>query len=185
MPFTRIAFIIVLSSVSAVGFAQQPSGASQRPLAAEDSNKPLTPEEFVRQAATAGHAEVELGKLATQKASHAKVKAFAQAMVTDHTKANEQLASLAKSKRLELPDPTGLRQRVTDAKFKEQAPGKDFDRAFMARMVEDHEAAIALYQRAADDSRLDVDLRALAQSSLPTLEAHLKQAKQLVKAVGQ
>ncbi|MGE3958815.1 MAG: DUF4142 domain-containing protein [Vicinamibacterales bacterium] len=52
-------------------------------------------------------AEVELGKLATAKAQSQEVKQFAQRMVTDHGKANEELKSLAQRKNIALPTDSG------------------------------------------------------------------------------
>ena len=47
--------------------------------------------------------EVELGKLATQKASSEKVKQFGQRMVDDHSKANDQLKQVASQENITLP----------------------------------------------------------------------------------
>src|SRR5262249_7235811 len=54
--------------------------------------------EFVMKAAEGGKAEVELGQLAVSKASNADVKQFAQRMVDDHGKANQELMQLAQTK---------------------------------------------------------------------------------------
>ena len=58
---------------------------------------------FMEKAAQGGMAEVELGKLATQKASASEVKQFGQRMVDDHSKANDQLKQIATSKGVNLP----------------------------------------------------------------------------------
>jgi putative membrane protein len=57
---------------------------------------------FVNMAARDGEAEVILGKLAAEKASSEDVKKFGQQMVDDHTKANEELKSIATSKNIDL-----------------------------------------------------------------------------------
>src|SRR5688572_8467659 len=59
--------------------------------------------EFVQNAAQAGHAEVQTGKLASTKANSADVRRFGAQMVTDHGKANAELASIAKSKGIAVP----------------------------------------------------------------------------------
>ena len=60
------------------------------------------------------------------------------------------------------------------------ADGRDFDRKFERDSVSAHEKAIRLFKREADHGR-DADLRAFAQKTLPTLEQHLQQAKDLRK----
>ena len=66
--------------------------------------------EFVQKAAVAGKMEVEHGKMAASKASNAQVKAFAQALVKDHTAANQQLMAIAKRKNITITDqPGGMR----------------------------------------------------------------------------
>src|SRR4029450_3766441 len=55
---------------------------------------------FVQQASSGGLAEVRAGQLATERAASAEVKQFGQQMVTDHTKANQELATLAQAKQL-------------------------------------------------------------------------------------
>src|SRR5205823_909236 len=60
--------------------------------------------EFVRKAAEGGLAEVELGQLATQKASSPDVKQFGQRMVNDHTKANDELKEVAQKQGISIPD---------------------------------------------------------------------------------
>jgi putative membrane protein len=60
--------------------------------------------EFIMKAADGGMAEVELGRLAVNKASNSDVKAFGQRMVDDHSKANDQLMQLAQTKGVTLPD---------------------------------------------------------------------------------
>ena len=56
--------------------------------------------QFVQKAAAAGRMEVEHGRMAAQKASNAQVKAFGNALVKDHTAANQQLMSIARRKNI-------------------------------------------------------------------------------------
>src|SRR5437773_2872523 len=61
-------------------------------------------QDFVTRAAIGGVTEVEMGKLAGDRASSADVKKFAEKMVTDHTKANEELEKIATGKSLKVPN---------------------------------------------------------------------------------
>src|SRR5215475_12924329 len=49
---------------------------------------------FAAQASTGGKHEVELGRIAAQQASNADVKAFANRMVQDHSKAGDELMQI-------------------------------------------------------------------------------------------
>jgi predicted outer membrane protein len=58
---------------------------------------------FVLEAARGNMTEVELGKLASERASSDAVKQFGQRMATDHGKAYDELKDLAQQKGLALP----------------------------------------------------------------------------------
>lgn len=139
----------------------------------------ISAKDFVNKAGEAGAAEVAMGKLGAQKATNAEVKAFAQKMVTDHTKANKELMAAAKAKGLEVPTEPGLMHKGMKEKFEHQAADNDFNEDFMEQMVKDHEAAVELFQTAANDTTLDPELRALAKKTLPTLQQHLADAQKL------
>lgn len=141
-------------------------------------------EEFAKKAGAAGHAEVAMGKLGAGKATDAQVKSFAQKMVTDHTKGNQELASAAKAKGLEVPSEPDTMHKAMHKKFQMQQADAEFDQDFMDQMVKDHEAVIELYENAAADSGVDPQLQALAKKMLPTLREHLAQAQSIEKKLG-
>ena len=132
---------------------------------------------FVEQAGASGLAEVEMAELGVQKARSSQVKAFAKQMVQDHTKANEELVTASKGKGVQVPSSRTSMHKATVEKFQQQDAGKKFDRAYMEQMVEDHKANVALFETAADDEQLDIDLRSYAKRTLPALRAHLKEAQ--------
>ena len=135
----------------------------------------LPDENFVIQAARAGMAEVELGKLAADKASSDEVKKFGQRMVDDHGRANDELKTLAQNKHIALPeavDPHGKAIHERLAKLS----GAAFDRAYMQAMLVDHQKAVNDF-RVEVRSGKDADVRGWAAKTLPTLEAHLKLAR--------
>jgi putative membrane protein len=67
--------------------------------------------------------------------------------------------------------------KATVEKFQQQDAGKNFDRDYMEQMIEDHKADVELFETAADDAQLDLDLRSYAKRTLPTLRDHLTQAQ--------
>ena len=136
---------------------------------------------FVKNAGQGGQAEVALAKIAQEKASNAKVKAYAQMLQTDHEKANTELMSLAEQKSVTVPSGMSAKQNSTKSQL-EKLSGAAFDRAYINDMVMDHRTDIADFEKAA--SRSDPDVKAFAAKTLPTLREHLKQAEEIQKEIG-
>ncbi len=143
----------------------------------------MTPEdkEFVAKAGMGGLAEVQMGNLALQKARSAEVKAFAQRMVTDHSKTNAELAEFATVKGVALPtelegDPEGARRHLMSL------DGVAFDKSYMDHMLSDHEKDVAAFEKAST-SATDADLKAWAGRMLPALREHLQLARDVAAKV--
>lgn len=139
------------------------------------------PADFVDEASAKGIAEIEAGKLALEKSQSADVKTFAQMMVDDHTKANEKLKGIAQTKNIKV---------ATDAELMDKAKKlildireDSFDRSYANNQVKAHEQTIELFKEEIKDGK-DADVQAFAKETLPTLEAHLTQAKKLAAAHG-
>jgi putative membrane protein len=141
--------------------------------------------EFVVKAAMGGEMEVVLGKLAASKGSSDDVKKFGQTMVDDHSKANEELKSLAQSKNIDLSKAqeraSKQSQKMEDKLSAKQ--GSDFDKAYMSDMVEDHEKDAKEFEKASKDCE-DSDIKAFAAKTLPTLQHHLEMAKDIQSKLG-
>jgi predicted outer membrane protein len=131
--------------------------------------------EFVREAASGGRLEVELGNLAIQRAASNAVRDFAQRLVIDHSAANAELAGLSAQKGISLPQSllpkhAAMRDRLSGLS------GPDFDRAYMQQMVSDHNEDIAAFQREAQSGSAP-EIKAWAAKTLPTLQQHLALAQ--------
>jgi putative membrane protein len=126
---------------------------------------------FATTAANGGMAEVELGKLALQKSANAKVKDFATMMVNDHGKANEELMSIAKTKNITLP-PDIDEDHKKKADELSKKTGSDFDKDYVAAMVDGHKKTLKLMQDQAKDGK-DAELKAFAEKTAPIVQAHL------------
>lgn len=133
--------------------------------------------QFVVKAAEGGQAEVQLGELAQQKSQDPKVKEFAQRMVNDHSKANDQLKSLASNKGITLPSEPDAKEKAEKNRLSKLS-GEQFDRAYMDHMVKDHVKDVSEFRKEAQSAK-DSDVKQFASSTLPTLEEHLKQAKSI------
>ncbi|SFW22572.1 DUF4142 domain-containing protein [Chitinophaga sancti] len=133
--------------------------------------------DFAVKAADAGMKEIALGKIAQEKGVNPQVKAFGEQMVADHSKAADELKSIAAAKNITLPDSVGVdyKKDIDDISKK---TGKDFDKAYVNEMVKDHNDAVDLFRKASDDVT-DPELKAFAAKTLPTLEAHQTHVKTL------
>lgn len=138
-------------------------------------------QEFVTKAAEGGMAEVSLGNLAASKGVSADVKAFGNRMATDHGKANDELKTLASGKGVVLPVEMDKESKETSDKLSGKS-GKDFDKEYMEAMVKDHEKDVKEFEKASKDAK-DPDVKAWAAKTLPTLQDHLKMAKETEKKV--
>ena len=173
---------------SAVALAQNTPMPSQSQT---DTQRPVNPardnlssQEFVTKAAASGKAEVAMGKMGTQKADSAAVKAYAQKMVTDHTKANQELASTAKAAGHAVPAGMDLNHDAMDRDLERATSGKDFDQKYMDQMVKDHQKAVDLFERASTAGDVAPALQALARKTLPTLREHLNEAQRIRSQLG-
>ena len=137
---------------------------------------------FMNAAAPGGMAEVELGKLAAGKAENAEVKAFAQKMVEDHSKAGEDLKQLAAQKKVSLPPDlmpahTQLMEKLS------KLSGAEFDKEYVKAMVADHNKDVTAFESASKTAG-DADLKAFATKTLPTLKMHLEMINGIAAKMG-
>lgn len=159
--------IRLAATVGAFGFATATAPAAD--------DKPFSDADFVAKAWTCGIHEVELGKLAATNASDAEVKKYAERMVADHSKANEELKKVAQSARIPLPEKLTAEQQTELDRFR-NLKGGDFDRAYIAHMIKDHEQAEAMLVRGTKELK-DPGLKECATKALPVIQDHLKQAR--------
>jgi putative membrane protein len=137
---------------------------------------------FMREAAMSSMAEVAHGQLATKNASAETVKTFAQRMVGDHTKANEELRGLASQTKVNLPTELDQKHQAMQDKLAKMK-GDAFDKAYMQHMVTAHEQAVSLFQRESKSGK-DAQAKAWATKTLPVLQEHLKMAKEVSSKIG-
>ena len=130
---------------------------------------------FVMDAAKGGLMEVEMGRMAADHATNPDVKQFAQRMVTDHTKANDELKSVASQKGITLPTTLDASAKAKMDKMSKMS-GAAFDKAYMDDMVKDHKKDVAEFRKEANGGK-DSDVKGFASKTLPTLEEHLKMAE--------
>ena len=135
---------------------------------------------FVKESALGSMAEVEMGKLATQKASSEAVKQFGQRMVDDHSKANQQLKQAAAKSNIEVPASLDSKHQSHIDKLAKLS-GPEFDKAYLKDQVKDHEHDVNKFKDEAQYGS-DPNVKQFAMATLPTLQEHLSAVKDLKKA---
>jgi putative membrane protein len=156
--------------------------SSQAKTSTPAASKQASDQKFVMDAAKGGMAEVELGKLAQDKASNEQVKDFGKRMVDDHSKANDELKTLAKNKNITLPSDLDPKDKALKDRLSKLS-GPAFDHAYMSAMLHDHKKDVSEFKKESTSGH-DADVKAFASKTLPTLEEHLKLAQDAEKAVG-
>jgi putative membrane protein len=158
----------------------------------------------VETAAKHGNAEVELGKLAAERAQSADVKQFAQMMIRDHSKANDELKQVASRENMSVSTPAMDQKHQQLMTKLRTLRGAEFDREYMRAMVDGHKEAQSLLGDRADrggnnarnqrgtgatgtsgsaaaggSTQLDTAVNQWASKTLPTVEQHLQRAEQI------
>jgi putative membrane protein len=147
-----------------------PGSAALAATAASDAD-------FAVKAAEGGMAEVLTGQLAAQKAADPQLRMFGQRMVSDHSKANDELKSIAATDSITLPSEPGLEHKTMASKLGNLS-GAEFDKKYTQEMIKDHEMDVALFKKEAA-SGSNPELKAFAQKTLPTLQDHLDMIRKI------
>lgn len=169
--FNKYAPLVISLLAIAGGSAAFGLGTASQPIDAS----------FTKQAAMGGMAEIKMGHLAEQKGTNPTVKAFGKRMVTDHTKADDQLKQVAAKDKLMLPSGIDKDQQAMYSNLAGLS-GAEFDKAYAQDMVTDHEQTMQVFQQELS-SGANPDLKKFASDTLPTIQDHLKMAKQMQTTV--
>ncbi len=124
-------------------------------------------------------AEVELGKVAVEKASGDAAKQFAQKMIDDHSKANEELKQLAAKESISVPDALDSKRQSRIDKLSKLS-GADFDRAYIKDQVQGSSERCSRVPDRGQNGN-DLEVKGFASKTLPVLEEHLRMVKELDK----
>ena len=144
------------------------------PLSKADSN-------FVMEAAVGGLMEVKAGQVAQQNAQSQRVKDFGNMMVTDHSKANDELKSYASGHGITVPDSLPkAKQKEIDAMSKMK--GSAFDKHYVSMMVQDHQKDVAEFKKQSTGAR-DDQLKTWVTNTLPVLQKHLDSIQAIRKGM--
>lgn len=152
-------------------------------LAGPESTLPRGDQRFFEKITRLNEQEVALSRHAAERASSPQVRSFANEMVREHTQASQELGNLATRKGARLATMATRDMRAADKTEKDWADkkGRDYDEAYLEKMIDAHEDTIDVLENGADSK--DPDIAAAARKMLPKVKAHLEHAKQLHKAL--
>ena len=151
-------------------------GAAQGTQTQQAARPSAADREFITRAARESLHRVQMGQMAVQRAQSEAVKKLGRRVAADHARTNEQLRALAARHRIK-PDVRVKKEAMSKSEM------ENFDRAWVAKLINAHQSDLALYQRQAQQAA-DPELRTLAQKTVRLLRAHLKMAQAAQQQIG-
>ena len=185
-PFLRRAWpAALLCSILAVGCAGERSadetaGNPGDPVAAAPAGD-LDDAQILAVVRTVNSGEVAAAELATERAASGETRQFAQHVMADHSKGNEQVATLAAS----IPprdNPLSMsvrEQTAAEIEKLEAHSGEDFDEAYVEVQARLHEQALETIDEHLLPAASDQKLRMLLETTREQIASHLEHAQQL------
>jgi putative membrane protein len=180
-----IAWAGVFSVAVGLGIASAQSSPSRRDAQPPSTTTDSGEHDFVLHAAMSNMAEIQLGHMATKKAQHPDVKRFAQTMIDDHVKAQQQLADAAYGAGIRWPTKLDETHRQIQQRLSKLSD-EQFDREYMKAMVDGHRdvekmlaARVSKGEAQPDQVSLSAKVNQWAAKTLPDVRAHLKEAEQV------
>src|SRR5437867_4863223 len=129
---------VMLAGAVVLAMAATPAAAQKA------TGKMMSDEHFAADVAVVGMAEVELGKMAADKASSDQIKQFGRRMADDHAKAGDELKTLAQKKNITLPTEMDAKHKALRDRLMKLS-GEPFDRSYMQAMVSGHRQAVNIF----------------------------------------
>lgn len=178
-PLTLALGASLLLGITGSAFAQSTASSSAGSSMSHSMSKSGESKDasFMRHAAADSLAEIDMGHIALDKSSSDEVKQLAQKIIDDHTKANDQLMTIAQHKQVTLPtEPMPMAKK--EAAHLKTLSGEAFDKAYARDMVKDHRKAIKMFGMESQKAT-DSDLKQFASTTLPVLKTHMEMAEKL------
>jgi putative membrane protein len=134
---------------------------------------------FTRMAAISSVGEIEAAELAQKNSTNEEIKGFATRMINDHKTILKQLHNLGMTRGLSLPKVSSNQHRQK-IKVLSDLEGPNFDKAYISKMVYDHQKSYTSFRKAATSAK-DGEIRSFALKNEPVLKMHLEEAKRIEK----
>jgi putative membrane protein len=164
----------VIATLAAIG-AVQPA-ASQTAI-------PPTPKDFAMVAAQSDQYEILAGRVAVTQSQDPRVRAFAQAMIDEHSRTSADLAKAVAASGLPPPPPTIGSDQAPLLAALQSLRGADFDKTYVKQQVLAHQQALAV-ERSFAEAGADRNMQAVARATVPVIQHHLEMAQQIEATLG-
>ncbi|HEX8671254.1 MAG TPA: DUF4142 domain-containing protein [Longimicrobium sp.] len=158
--------------------APPPDTGSQAPVAGEMSDANIA-----AVASASNQDEIQSSRVALQKGENAQVKQFAQRMVDDHTRMEQEMSQLLQSKSVTPQDnaqSTQMKQAAQSAiQQMEGMTGRQLDSAYVAHQVQAHQATLQALETMLIPNAKDPQVKAMLEKARPAVAQHLADAQKL------
>jgi putative membrane protein len=191
---SRILSLAIILTGGAWAQTQPPPGQSGLPTGAPQVNPAGNPgvapqdqqldpyirdKEFVKSVAESSATEVEIGKLAQNKAS-TDVKGLGKQMVEAHTQTSQQLKQAAAALKIQVPEEPPRKAKKAEDKLAKLS-GADFDRAYAKMAADEQKQTVKQFEREAKNGKMP-DVKDFATKNLPAEQERQKQAEELASS---
>ncbi len=153
---------------------------------AQPANKPTDPQ-IAHIAYTADEIDIKAGQLAKKNSKNAKVTAFADDMIRDHTAVNEKALALLKKLKVEPQDNETSRTLAKQGEAQLQKlsslQGETFDKAYVESEVAYHRLVNETLRTTLIPAASNAELKDLLSTGLKLFEGHQQHAEQLAKEI--
>lgn len=125
--------------------------------------------------------EVDAGNIAKDRGMNAAVVNYGNMMVTDHSSAHSELASIAQNNNATLPGETDQEHKNMAAMLMTLS-GNTFDSVYIHKMIEGHDKAIAILQDEISNGQ-NSTVKNYAANKLPAVQHHRHMADSIANAL--
>ncbi|MBC8154869.1 MAG: DUF4142 domain-containing protein [Bacteroidetes bacterium] len=136
--------------------------------------------EYLVDLANTGLTEYELSKVAADRATNPRVKAYAKEAMTEHAAGEKELRDLAQQKNLTLPTTLSDASRSMLAELTEEKAGKDFDSKYLDQMEDINDKAISK-AKGVRDNTANTAMKSFVSKIITDDESHKAEAEALEK----
>jgi putative membrane protein len=172
---TFVLAIVLMGTGSLFAQQKQSKMAGQKMDNSADRN-------FITSAAEANLAEIDMAKMVGQKSTDPAVKDFANRMVTDHTQASQNLASVAEMNGVKLPTEASAAERNQKSEL-EKLSGAQLNDAYLRDELQGHKETISAFESEIEHGR-NQEAKNYAEQTLPTLQDHIRIAENVAGELG-
>jgi putative membrane protein len=180
---TGVALGVTIFATAALR-AQSPGQSSTAPPTSIEPSAKIShwSKDFLQDAAQANKTEIAAADVALEKSQNSAVKSLGQTLRTDHLQNYKQLQTIADAYGVNLDSNLSWMNRRTVSRLQKDSDA-EFDRDYTTTMIKDHVACIKTIDKAVAQA-VEPDVKQYAETTLPTLRAHLRRSQDAARAVG-